>query len=58
MFGTNQLGIGLHAYGAFEGKILAALGIWVAAQLIFIGLGMVVVAIRSKQGSTNIAPAA
>lgn len=58
MFGTNQLGIGLHAYGAFEGKILAALGVWVAAQLIFIGLGIVVVAMRSKQGSKDIAPAA
>ncbi len=49
MFGTNQLGIGLHAYGAFEGQILAALGVWGAAQLLFIGVGIVVVAMSSKR---------
>ncbi|MFO0382245.1 MAG: cytochrome c biogenesis protein CcsA [Pirellula sp.] len=48
MFGTNQLGIGLHSYGAFEGRILMYLGVWGAAQLFFIGLGIVVVAMRSK----------
>jgi ABC-type transport system involved in cytochrome c biogenesis permease subunit len=48
MFGTNQLGIGLHAYGAFEGRILMYLGVWGAAQLFFIGLGIAVVAMRSK----------
>lgn len=42
MFGTNQLGIGLHAYGAFEGDVVRNLVLWCAVQLIFIGIGLVV----------------
>jgi len=35
-FGTNQLGVGLHAYGGFAGTVLLALGLFVASQLIVI----------------------
>ncbi len=53
MFGTNQLGIGLHAYGAFEGQILKALAVWGAAQLVFMGIGIVVVAMNRKQNAVD-----
>jgi ABC-type transport system involved in cytochrome c biogenesis permease subunit len=53
MFGTNQLGIGLHAYGAFEGQILKALAVWGAAQLVFMGIGIVVVAMNRKQNAVG-----
>jgi cytochrome c biogenesis factor len=38
-FGTNMLGIGLHAYGFMNGAFLW-LGIFILSQLIIIGMGM------------------
>lgn len=49
MFGTNQLGIGLHAYGAFEGDLMRNLVIWCAVQVLFIGLGVVLYALTPRK---------
>ncbi len=38
-FGTNELGIGLHSYGFTEG-VLQALGLFVASQLVLVGIGL------------------
>lgn len=49
MFGTNQLGIGLHAYGAFEGSLLMYLVTFVAVQFAFIGLGLLLVLFKPNK---------
>ena len=41
MFGTNILGIGLHAYGGETGESLRNLGLFSLSQLVFIGLGII-----------------
>jgi ABC-type transport system involved in cytochrome c biogenesis permease subunit len=56
MFGTNQLGIGLHAYGAFEGKILFSLGIWGVTQLLVIIVGLILVFQNRYQTSSELTP--
>ena len=38
-FGVNELGVGLHSYGFTEG-VLLALGLILASQLFFIGIGL------------------
>ncbi len=50
MFGTNQLGIGLHAYGAFEGDLMRNLVIWCAVQIIFIGIGLTLYVLQKAPG--------
>jgi len=39
-FGVNQLGIGLHSYGFTDG-VMRALSLFVASQLLVIGIGMI-----------------
>ena len=55
MFGTNQLGIGLHAYGAFEGDLMRNLVMFAAAQLAFIILGLVLVLLKKRSSEPTIA---
>ena len=38
-FGTNQLGVGLHAYGEFQGTVIAALVTFVSVQLAIVAAG-------------------
>ena len=40
MFGTNILGVGLHAYGGETGESLKILGAFALSQLVIIGLGI------------------
>jgi ABC-type transport system involved in cytochrome c biogenesis permease subunit len=40
-FGVNHLGIGLHAYGGFEGTVVLALLVFVGSQLLLIGAGCI-----------------
>lgn len=53
MFGTNQLGIGLHAYGAFEGDVVRNLVLWCAVQLLFIGIGLVIYLFQSSPSAKS-----
>ncbi len=41
-FGTNQLGIGLHAYGGAELSVLAKLGLFCLSQLVVIVVGFLI----------------
>jgi hypothetical protein len=55
MFGTNQLGIGLHAYGAFEGDLMRNLVVFATVQLAFIVLGVVLVVLKKLSSSPTAA---
>jgi ABC-type transport system involved in cytochrome c biogenesis permease subunit len=49
MFGTNILGIGLHAYGGETGESLKIMGAFTFSQLVLIGLGVVAYFLREPQ---------
>lgn len=49
MFGTNILGIGLHAYGGETGESLKIMGAFTFSQLVLIGLGVVTYFLREPQ---------
>ncbi|MGC1272295.1 MAG: cytochrome c biogenesis protein CcsA [Planctomycetaceae bacterium] len=55
-FGTNQLGVGLHAYGGFAGTVVLALGLFVLSQLIVIAAGLLPTSMwrsfRNEPGAT------
>ncbi|MFN6302451.1 MAG: cytochrome c biogenesis protein CcsA [Planctomycetota bacterium] len=53
MFGTNILGVGLHAYGGETGESLKILGAFAASQLVLIGFGIWAYFIRKSQSSLN-----
>jgi len=55
MFGTNILGIGLHAYGGETGESLKILGAFAFSQLVLIGLGVLVYFLRDNASKTRLA---
>ena len=48
MFGTNILGIGLHAYGGETGESLKILGLFGLSQLVLMGLGVIAYFLRES----------
>jgi hypothetical protein len=56
-FGTNQLGVGLHAYG-FNSTLATGLTIFWVSQLIVIGLGLMPLDRWRSYGRTAPEPAA
>jgi hypothetical protein len=53
MFGTNILGIGLHAYGGETGESLRNLGLFSMSQLVFIGLGIIAYVLGNSSKPTS-----
>jgi ABC-type transport system involved in cytochrome c biogenesis permease subunit len=51
MFGTNILGVGLHAYGGETGESLKILGAFALSQLVIIGLGVWAYFLRQSRSS-------
>jgi hypothetical protein len=49
MFGTNILGVGLHAYGGETGESLKILGAFTLSQLLLITLGVLTYFIRDHR---------
>jgi len=55
MFGTNILGIGLHAYGGETGESLKILGAFAFSQMVLIGLGVLAHFLRDSGSNTRLA---
>lgn len=55
MFGTNILGIGLHAYGGETGESLKILGAFAFSQIVLIGLGVLAYYLRDSDSKSRLA---